>query len=109
MAEHKVTINWLPGTQLVCRKPITRITVSCFHPKWWQKMLFGFCDSCGEIPPMSPPPCREMFVFDESACRHARLSVNRLPSYHTRERNDRLLYPEATPCGCAPPRPEPEP
>jgi hypothetical protein len=99
MADGTVRISFMLGKQLLCRKPITRIRVSCFHPKWWQKLL-GAPDSCGEIPPMIPPPVREMFVLDESACRHARLSVDRLPSYHDREAMDRRLHPNAIPCGC---------
>ena len=100
MEDGMVRISFLRGTQLVCRMPITRIRVSCFHPKWWQRLL-GAQDSCGEIPPMMNPPAREMFVLDDTCCHHARLSVDRLPSYRAQEERDRRMYPDAAPCGCA--------
>lgn len=94
----KITISFLKGTQLMCRKPAARCVVSCQHPPWWQ---FWKVDHCGAVPPMlGVNLTREEFTLDDSACHHARWSVQRLPSYKSLEKVDRLTHPEATPCDC---------
>lgn len=93
----KITISFLRGEQLLCRKPFALMQMSCYHPPWWKFWQSHHC--VADLPIRGD---REAYRLVD-CCAKAHAAVAALPSYKEKEARDRRMYPNAIPCDCDPP------